>query len=400
MRGPATYHVPMGSGSIQLARVFGIRIGASPSWFLVLFIMIYGLSGYFGDVLAGYSGTTAYLVAVAGTLLFFVSLILHELGHALVARRNGIGISGIDLWFFGGLAKMTRDTSSPGEELRVAAAGPAVTLVIVALCYGAALLAARAGDFLDSATLTVTQTTPAIALVGWLAVINAFLFVFNMVPAFPLDGGRIARAVAWKLTGDRSRGTRFSARLGQAFAYLLIGFGVFLAFSGDPISGVWFAVLGWFLGSAARGAVASSRFSERLEGVTVERRDGHAAGHGPRRAHRARRPRRVLPALPLALVPRRRRDGPVPRRAARGVRRGRGVRRAPGADRRRAARARRGSRDVGARGTRRSSTSWRSEPLRRMGALMVVDGDRRLCGVVTLEQVRRALAAAAPSGLA
>src|SRR5215210_4487470 len=123
-----------GGGSIQLGRIFGIRIGASPSWFVVLFIMIFALSGYFSDTLRDSSSTTAYLVAVTGAALFFVSLVLHELGHALVARRSGIGISGIDLWFFGGLAKMTRDTASPGEELRVAAAGPLVTLVIVAAC--------------------------------------------------------------------------------------------------------------------------------------------------------------------------------------------------------------------------------------------------------------------------
>jgi len=122
----------MGTGSIQLARLFGIRIGASPSWFFVLFIMIYMLSGYFREVLVGHSDTTAYVVAVAGTLLFFLSLIMHELGHALVARRSGIGISGIDLWFFGGLAKLTRDTSSPGEEFRVAAAGPAVSCQAIA----------------------------------------------------------------------------------------------------------------------------------------------------------------------------------------------------------------------------------------------------------------------------
>jgi Zn-dependent protease len=388
----------MGAGSIQLARIFGIRIGASPSWFIVLFIMIYGLSGYFRDVLVGYSDTTAYLVAVTGTLLFFISLVLHELGHALVARRNGVGISGIDLWFFGGLAKMTRDTSSPGEEFRVAAAGPAVTLVIVLLSYGAAVLVSRAGDFVDSATLTGAQTTPAIALIGWLAVINAFLFLFNMVPAFPLDGGRIARAAAWKLTGDRNRGTRFSARLGQAFAYVLIGFGVYLLLSSDPISGLWFAVLGWFLGQAARGAVASSRFSERLEGVTVadvmdtqpvtvpgeiSAADAHdefflryrwpwfpvvdAVGRflGVVReetvedAVSAGRPALTVRELvendrdPETFVPR---DTPIEHLLA-------------------------------------------SEPLRRMGALMVVDGEQRLCGVVTLEQVRRALAAAAPGRL-
>src|SRR5919201_762327 len=222
-----------GGASIQLARIFGIRIGASPSWFFVLFIMIYGLSGYFDDVLVDESNGTAYLVAVVAALLFFVSLVLHELGHATVARRNGIGIAGIDLWFFGGIAKMTRDTRSPGEEFRVAAAGPALALLV------------------------------------WLALINAFLFVFNMVPAFPLDGGRITRAIAWKVTGDRNRGTRFSARLGQIFSYLLVGFGLFLLFTSDAVNGLWFIVLGWFLGQAARGAVVTSRFSERLGGLTV-----------------------------------------------------------------------------------------------------------------------------------
>jgi Zn-dependent protease len=389
----------MGAGSIQLARVFGIRIGASPSWFVVLFIMIYGLSGYFGDVLVDYSDTTAYLVAVTGTLLFFVSLVLHELGHAIVARRNGITIAGIDLWFFGGLAKMTRDTSSPGEEFRVAAAGPAVTLIVVVLCYAAALLASRAGDFVDSATLTASETTPAIALVGWLAVVNAFLFVFNLVPAFPLDGGRIARAVAWRLTGDRNRGTRFSARLGQAFAYVLIGFGVYLLFADDPVSGLWFAVLGWFLGQAARGAVASSRFSERLEGVTV----GDVMDTQPvtvpgelsvRDAQHEFFLRYRWPWFPV-VDPMGRFLGVLREESVEGAVSG-------------------GAPPLSVRelldGDDEAETSvsrdtpiehlLASEPLRRMGALMVVDGEQRLCGVVTLEQVRRALAAAAPGRLA
>src|ERR687884_982024 len=121
----------MAPRSIQLARLFGIRIGANPSWFVVLFLMIYVLTGYFSDVLRG-SDTQAFLVAVAAALLFFVSLVLHELGHAIVARRNGIAIAGIDLWFFGGIAKMTRDTDSPGAEFKVAIAGPVVTAVVIA----------------------------------------------------------------------------------------------------------------------------------------------------------------------------------------------------------------------------------------------------------------------------
>jgi Zn-dependent protease/CBS domain-containing protein len=258
----------MGGGSIQLARVLGIRVGVSPSWFFVLFLMIYSLSGYFDDVLSG-SRNTAYAVAVAGAVLFFASIVLHELGHAVVARRNGIAIAGIDLWFFGGIAKMEREADSPGEEFRVAAAGPAVTLAIAGLAFAGAAVLAETHDFFDVATLSSVDASPGLALLGWLFLINGVLFVFNLIPAFPLDGGRIARAIAWKVTGDRNRATKVSGRLGQGFAYLLTGYGIFLAFNGDPIDGIWFALLGVFLGQAARGAVVSSQVSERIEGVTV-----------------------------------------------------------------------------------------------------------------------------------
>lgn len=254
--------------SIQLARLFGIRIGASYSWFFVLFFMIWVLSGYFHDVLGG-SSTQAYVVAVAAAALFFVSLIAHELGHALVARRSGITITGIDLWFFGGIAKLDRDSRSPGEEFRVAAAGPAVTLVIVLLCIAASAVFSTSSSLLDAASFTIDTTTPALALVGWLAAINAFLFVFNMIPAFPLDGGRIARAAAWKITGDRNRATRLSGRVGQGFGWLLMGFGLYLALSGAVQNGLWMGVLGLFLAQAARGAVQSTVLSEQLDGVTA-----------------------------------------------------------------------------------------------------------------------------------
>src|SRR3954452_19490792 len=258
----------MGAGSIQLARVFGIRIGASPSWFVVLFLMIYYLSGLFGDLLVGYSNTTAYGIAVAGTLLFFVSLVLHELGHALVARRNGIGVSSIDLWFFGGLAKLTREPATPGQDFRIAAAGPAGTLLVFVLCC-AGLPVPNEQDVVGAIPLEVDRSSPAVRLLAWLGGINLVVLVFNLVPAFPLDGGRITRALAWRITGDPNRGTRFSARLGQAFAYLQMGFGAYLILRGDAFGGIWFLLLGWFLAQAARGAVVSSRFSERLDGVTV-----------------------------------------------------------------------------------------------------------------------------------
>jgi Zn-dependent protease len=257
-----------GGSSIQLARLFGIRIGASPSWFFVLFALIYLLTGYFGDVIDG-SNSEAFLLAVAAAVLFFVSITLHELGHAVVARRNGIGIAGIDLFFFGGIAKLTRDADTPGAEFRIAAAGPAVTAVIIGVCFAIGMVLSHAGDVFGAARLEEDATTPIYALLGWLALINIVLLAFNLVPAFPLDGGRIARAIAWKATGDRNRGTRFSGRAGQIFALLLFGIGVYLAIQGDALNGVYTIVLAFFLYQAASGAVLSSTFSDRIGGITV-----------------------------------------------------------------------------------------------------------------------------------
>jgi len=259
----------MGTGnSIPLARIFGIRIGATYSWFFALFLIIWGLSGYFQDVLLG-SSTQAYITAVLAGALFFVSILLHELGHALAARRDGIGITGIDLWFFGGVAKMDRDSRTPGEEFRVAAAGPLVTVGIVLLCGLIGTLASESNAFVNAATLTIDSTTPALALLGWLAAINVFVLVFNIIPAFPLDGGRIARAIAWKVSGDRNKATRLSGRLGQGFGYLLIGVGIYLVLRDQPIDGIWLGVLGLFLAQAAGGAVASSLVSAQIDGVTA-----------------------------------------------------------------------------------------------------------------------------------
>jgi Zn-dependent protease len=384
----------MGSGSIQLARLFGIRIGASPSWFVVLFLMIYWLSGVFDDALRGYSNDTAYAVSVAGALLFFVSLVLHELGHALVARRNGIGVSSIDLWFFGGLAKITRDPDTPGEDFRITVAGPAVTFVIFAACC-AALVALGTDDLVEALTLSFPTTTPVRGLLAWLASINLVVLVFNLVPAFPLDGGRIARAVAWKVTGDPNRGTRFSARLGQGFAYILMGLGAYAILRGDAFSGLWSLVLGWFLAQAARGAVVSSRFSERLEGVTVADVMDTQPVTVPGELT-------VLDAQDEFFLRYRFPWFPVVDRFGRflGILREESVEGAVsnGQPAITVGEVLGPSPDAGS-FVRRDTPIEQllaSETLRGMGALMVVDAEQRLCGVVTLEQVRRALAAAVP----
>jgi Zn-dependent protease len=386
----------MGTGSIQLARVFGIRIGASPSWFVVLFIMIIGLSSSYTN---RYSDSTAYSVAVASAALFFVSLTLHELGHALVARHNGIEIAGIDLWFFGGIAKLNRDSRSPGEEFRVSAAGPAVTLLIIAVCVVAGIAIAGSNDFLDAVALN-GNPSPGMALLGWLALVNAFLFVFNMVPAFPLDGGRIARAIAWRVTGDRNLGTRFSARLGQAFSYVLIGAGIYLLVRGDPYTGLWFIVLGWFLGQTATGAVASSRFSERLQGVTVadvmDTQPVWVPGDATvLQAQDEFFLRYRWPWFPVADPTSGRFLGLLHQQSVDGaVQGGRPALTVadvvdPKADE-----------PFRVRDDTPIEQLLGSEGLRSLGALMVIDRDDRLRGVVTVEQVRRALSAAAPGRVA
>jgi Zn-dependent protease len=384
----------MGTGSIQLARVFGIRIGASPSWFIVVFFLIIVLSSQYDD---DFTQGTAFAMAVAGAALFFGSLILHELGHALIARRNGIHTAGIDLWFFGGIAKLDRDSRSPGEEFRVAIAGPAVNALIVAACFAIGVAIWSTGRFNDAISLNYDPSA-VLTLLAWLAGVNVILLVFNLVPAFPLDGGRIARAVAWAVTGDRNRGTRFSARLGQIFSYVLIGVGIYFLLRSDAVSGLWFIVLGWFLGQAATGAVATSRVSERLDGVTVaDVMDTQPvwvpASTTVLQAQDEFFLRYRWPWFPVAdaasgrflgLLRQERVDGAV----------------AAGQPALRVAEVVDGGRDDAFRV--RDDTPieelLRSEGLQALGALMVVDRDQRLRGVVTVEQVRRALAGSLAPG--
>lgn len=254
--------------TFQLVRIFGIRIGVSGSWFLFLALLILFLASYFHEVVGG-SQSTTYALAVAGALGYFASLIVHELGHALVARRVGIPIAGIDLWFFGGLARMHREPQTPGQELKIAAAGPALTLLALVLFTGAFQLAASNAD-ITQAMLTREAATisPALALLGWLAVINAVVLLFNLLPAFPLDGGRIARALIWWRTNDRHRGTRVTGRAGQGLAVLLGVVGVASLATGGT-GGFLSLLLAAMLYQAASGAVLQGTLAQRMESVTV-----------------------------------------------------------------------------------------------------------------------------------
>src|SRR4051812_33562587 len=256
--------------SIPLVRVFGIRVGVDPSWFLALFLFIWLLTGYYQDAIPRGSDTGAFGLATASALLFFLSILLHELGHAWVAIRNGIPILGIDLWLFGGVAKLGRESTSPGVEFRIAAAGPLVTLVIAAVCFGLGSAISSSSDVLTSSQFESDVTGSSTAVLGYLTSINVLLLGFNLIPAFPLDGGRIARAIAWKVTGDRNRATRFAAMLGRLGGYAMIGLGAYLWLAADrAVTGIWLGFIGFFLASAARSAEQSAEFSGRIEHIRV-----------------------------------------------------------------------------------------------------------------------------------
>ena len=372
---------------MKLATIAGIRVGVNASWFVVLFLFIFWLNGSFADILG--DGSLAFAAAVATALGFFGSILLHELGHALAARRERIEVSGIDLFFFGGVMKMSSDTQSPGQEFRVAVAGPLVTLAIV-LVFAVLSIALLGWDgFTEAATLEGSAPSDACELwLSFLVSMNVLLLVFNLIPAFPLDGGRIARAAAWKVTGDRGRATRASAYVGQAFAGLLILYGLYqLGVEADTVGGLWAMVLGYLLGSSARAAVAQSAFTDRLRGVTVAdimdaepvtisaelpaaraweeyflrygwpwfavvEADGRYVGLAHRAAveHAATSEGGAMPVREVAAgaEDRVRADAPL-------------------------------------------ETLLGSESLRRLGALMAVDAEGRLRGVVTVEQLTRAL---------
>lgn len=257
------------SRSIKLMSISGIRIGVDGSWFFMLFLLIFLLSGSFRDALHS-SDDVAYLTTVVTVLLFFASLIVHELGHAIAARREGIQVNRIELFLFGGTTYMSRESRTPGEEFRIAAAGPLGTLLFILLCLGIDIGLVGTHRLIHAALLDGTvQITPVLLALSWLLPMNILILIFNLVPAYPLDGGRIARALIWRITGDKLRGTRTAARIGEGFAFLLGAFGLFLALDGSGFEGVWLIVLAFMVWQSARMALNGTAAASRVQGVRV-----------------------------------------------------------------------------------------------------------------------------------
>ncbi len=241
--------------SVRIARIAGIPVGVSPWWLVIVALITWSLgASYFPEEVHGISSTAAYALGLASALLLFASILAHEFGHAIVARRHGIEVEEIDLWLLGGVSRMRGEAHDPGDELRYALAGPVVTAVIAAV-FGVAL------------ALLPSSTPAAIhALVEYQVLVNGLILFFNLLPAFPLDGGRVLRSLLWRRSGEIGRSTETAARIGRAFGWLMIFLGALEFLSGAP-EGLWLAVIGWFLVMASAQQALGARLRTALSGV-------------------------------------------------------------------------------------------------------------------------------------
>lgn len=245
----------MGAGW-RIGRVAGIELSVHPSWLVIAFLITYSLAvAQFPRQFPGWSGGQYWVVAAATAVLFFASVLAHELSHALVARRFGLKVEGITLFIFGGATTLDGDSRSARDEALIAIAGPAVSIGI--------------GVVFVLVDTLVSQAQIG-ALIGWLGFVNIALGVFNLIPGFPMDGGRVLRALLWRVGGDPLRATRQAALVGRFFAYLLVAGGVFLALqAGGLFSGLWLVLIGWFLSTAAEATAAQAGVESSLRGITV-----------------------------------------------------------------------------------------------------------------------------------
>ena len=242
--------------SIVLGRILGIRIGINWSWLLIAGLLVWTLaSAVFPSTNPDLSGAAYVVMGAVAALLFFACILLHELGHALQARRDHVRIEGITLWMLGGVAKIAGRVPGAGAELRIALAGPLVSLVLGIGFAGAA------------AVLPLPE--PVDAVCAWLGYVNLVLLVFNLVPAFPLDGGRVLLASLWLHDRDLARATRRAVAVSRVASFAMIAIGVMLIFTGNVTGGIWLGFIGWFLLQAAAGEASQRSAEQQLAGVRV-----------------------------------------------------------------------------------------------------------------------------------
>ncbi|TYB37209.1 CBS domain-containing protein [Micromonospora sp. AP08] len=245
--------------SFRLGRIAGVPVGVNWSVLVIFLLIAWALSAsQFPRAYPGHSAVAYVAAGLAAAVVFFLGLLAHEVAHAVVAKRNGIDVEGITLWLFGGVSELKGEARDPGAELRIAGVGPLVSLII-GLFFGAiAVLLALAGVH-----------GLLLGSLSWLAGINVLLAIFNVLPAAPLDGGRLLRAAVWKATGDRTKASVVAARAGWVLGALLIGLGLWQFLAGSGVGGLWLALIGWFLIGAAGMEERQARMGSALRGIRV-----------------------------------------------------------------------------------------------------------------------------------
>ena len=244
-------------GSFRIGKIAGIDIDINVSWIIILVLLTVSLAtGWFPQLYPGWSTATYWVTSFIASLLLFVSVLLHELAHSFVARRRGLPVKNITLFIFGGVSNIEREPTSPGVEFQMAVVGPLTSLLIGVVC------------FLLQLPLRGSNS-PLEGILFYLAVTNVLLGVFNLIPGFPLDGGRVLHSIIWKITGSSRQATRAATIVGQVIAYLFIFGGIWLFFTGYILDGIWLGFIGWFLLSAAQSANSQAMLASVFRGVTV-----------------------------------------------------------------------------------------------------------------------------------
>jgi len=246
---------------IKLGRIFGVEIGLHYSWFIIALLITFSLAGHFRTNNPAWTDAMRWTVSIVTALLFFVSIVIHELSHALVAKARGLPVRSITLFALGGVAQIEKEAADAKTEFWMGIVGPITSFVIgIVFLVGTVALGWRPPEF---------PQRPLPAMLMWLGYINIGLAIFNMIPGFPLDGGRVLRGLLWWITGDANRATRIAARVGQVIAFLMILYGVMQFFGGTGLNGLWIAFIGWFLLSASRESYAQMVVTEGLRGLRV-----------------------------------------------------------------------------------------------------------------------------------
>jgi len=246
---------------IKLGRIFGVAVGLHYSWIIIALLVTLSLRSQFAVDHPNWDASTTWIIAIITGLLFFVSILLHELSHAAVAKLRGIPVRAITLFALGGVAQIEKDAADAKSEFWMGIIGPITSFVIGLVCLALA--------WLFGWNLASEAVSAPAAMFMWLGFINIALAIFNMIPGFPLDGGRVLRAVVWWITGDANRSTRIASRVGQLVALGFIMLGIWRFFSGAGFGGLWIAFIGWFLLDAARASGAQVEITERLTGLKV-----------------------------------------------------------------------------------------------------------------------------------